>query len=316
MFWLIVGGLAGILVRYVWWILVDVCLIFSPIVYTQISTNYFCPVYKKINDSAWGLGKRLVFTTGIEFGSGMFVSFKYRCVGYLYDDGAQTSMVIFAASESRMKTLLRVDPDAACINKRIDIGPYSMFLHPRVPLSPVDWQRDVIFKISQCVTRRPTDCFVCLITGAPRSGKSTLAYFLHRDLCVSGDLTVLYAESVTTTYENCSGWDEFRQIYLFDDLDSIMKDIATDRRLYSMDAAQYCHWLDLMHECAFGPTIILTSNLSYAELRALLEDSDQPELANIMLSPDRIDMVVDLQRTSSEKSLQNYRAEYVRLPCF
>ena len=274
---------------YVREILVEIFMIVFRIQHTVIPIQYHSPVYKKIHQHATIRPGRISVRFGVSFPYGVFMDIKYRCWGYIKYEQNDTNMRmhIWAIGKDSIMRLRANDPNdyTTLVVNQIDGNNSSNITVVRVPRTLRVWQKDAIDIIKRVHAQAPDDALVCLITGRPNCGKSTIPLLLMREFFIPSYVCNRYIRGVSGMCQYVFGMA--KEMYLVDEIDEIMRNVNNDKFAISTTKSVWNAAMDHVHMLNVGPIVILTSNNTYEELCEFVG-----EHAESMLRPGRIDVVM------------------------
>ena len=292
---LLFGGLAGILASYVRTIIIELIASVCHVQQSSMGVHSQSPAYMRIVQcSLFGPSQTYVFeNTGNHVKYGIFIAPKLRCFGYItspYESDNCTQMAhIWAFGNDSIKRIVEHDTSQPniylCNYTTINAGNWSM---TRAPSIAREWQRHAICKIMQAHTHAPNNALVCLITGPPGCGKSTIPLLLIRELAESSIQLSRYMRlECFTRLARMSGLGKV-VIVIDDQIGDVVDGVVNDKRPPVISMSDWNFALDHVHSIMIGPIIIITSNATYDELC----ERAGPERAGAMLRPGRIDMIL------------------------
>lgn len=290
---LLFGGLAGIIASYARAILVEAITALFGIQQTSIFVNEQTPAYKRIKlHSVFGPSQVYISSLGVPLRYGFFIAPKLRCCGYITDplrnENRDQYANIWAVGIDAIKNIITRDPTETdvylCNYVSFNHGNWCLM---RAPRTAHEWQANAVKTIMRTHSWAPDDALVCLITGKPGCGKSTIPLFVIRELNNASISIARYTkQECFARLGRMSGLSK-TVIAIDDQIGEIINGVVNDKHQPVISMSEWNTNLDHVHGIKIGPIIILTSNVTYEDL---IERAGEQGVA--MLRPGRIDMIL------------------------
>lgn len=301
MYWLMFAYYFGHTAPFIWCVALELMTLALGIEYAEIPVSRKSAAYVRLVAGSYGLGYTIIDNNG-RFRYGMFLAPRLGLIGRITPPAEdQSTAHIWAFRAGAIDALMMRDPTATLQTTRT-YSPDSTYLSQvRVPLRPLNWQRiamDIILRACrQCDCSPHSDAIVCLVTGAPGLGKSTLALTLAREIDGTSEYVVRYPKMQKLT----AIYGHRRTIGIIDEVDEIISGVTNDKRAATVTKAEWNFLLDHVHSVSKGPIIIMTSNNTIDELR-----EKAGEHADAMLRPGRVDIILHVDADGYLTEVRSY----------
>lgn len=300
MWWILLGSVASVVIGLLHSIVLELIVTVLGIQYAAIPVSYKSPAYMRISKASWGLGYTYIDGVTLAHRYGMFVSFRLSIVGYITSPLEENRMTahVWSLRKGTITELIKRDNNAT----ETSVGNYNAsgqanWSYVRTPQNMRAWQSKVIDIIREAIRRAPQNCIVCLVTGAPGVGKSTLPLLLLREIEDAVDYVAMYR-----CVKNMMRHSGARRLIAgVDEIDGIMSDVTNDKRVAAVTKADWNGVFDHIHSISHGPLVILTSNNTYSELCKLAG-----EHAESMLRSGRVDIIVHVDSDGKMEVVREY----------
>lgn len=285
MYWIFLGSVISVLITVCWRVISELIVNILRIQYAEMYIGVGTPEYERICKSSYGLGCTEINFYGAELRYGMFLSLEFCVAGYIVPSTAKNDQTahIWAFGSKGLNALTYRDRNSPYIGVMAVKSGNMNVSYTRVPSEPFAWQKRLINMILDRAAKSPSDSIVCIITGAPGMGKSTVPLLLYR--MMQG--TTNYVEHYKYITDIPWHMTTFkRSIIRIDEFDEVFKGVSNENYAPAVTKSDWNATLDHMHGRVQGPVIIMTTNRTYDQLRETGEHSES------MLRPGRVDIIV------------------------
>lgn len=279
-----------ITISYVRELFAEAFIVIFRVKYSMIPVSIENPAYSRIcKQATLRPGRVIVDKNGIQYPYGVFVALQYRCIGYITNDiNSRMFMHIWTfGNKNTVAKLMSNDCKYTVAVANITLSTtYNDTAMIRVPRTPRAWQLDAINVIRRVYMRVPDDAIVCLITGPPNCGKSTIPLLLMREFEIPSHELIRYMQ-VQCISRLSQVLGVVKSMHMLDEIDEVMRDITNNKHAANTTKSLWNTCLDHVHMLDVGPIVIMTTNNTYDELCSLAG-----EHAESMMRPGRIDVIL------------------------
>lgn len=270
------------------------------ITYVEYPASLQTPVYANLCAHGYGLGLSSINVDGIPHRYGMVILPKFCAVGYVSNPTSVWGSVparvhLWSFSRQKVRQIDKYRDNRSQVKVRIINKGNTTWAYVRVPATIRPWQSNVLEIIKMAASISDRDCIVCLISGPPGIGKSTMPLLL--------DIGVSYINIMDSPKELADYEGAARRVAIVDEIDEIAAGVNNDKRAATFTKQEWNAAFDHIHRITVGPIVFLTSNNTYAELC-----EKAGEHAASMFRPGRIDIILQVENDLSVTVVRQHNA--------